>query len=142
MKIKMSNKKPKSLYAWQKFMLFVDENNRHITLQECLDKQIVKDKKAFYNMLYTLRGVKRFISYTIFLDGSYEVFFNNDGLRVLNEIYHIQQPEQNDCQFNQDDNIEIVYNGDVVYSFKKDDVVKFLDLLDDIIENFAINGIL
>ncbi len=142
MKIKMRNKKPKSLYAWQKFMLFVDENNGHITLQECLDKKIVKDKKTFYNMLYTLRGVKRFISYTICFNGSYEVSFNNDGLHVLNEIYHIQQPEQNDCQFDQDDNIEIVYNRHVVHSFKKEEFVKLLDLLDDIIRDCAIAGIL
>lgn len=137
----MSNKKSKSLHAWQKFMLFVDENNGHITLQKCLDKKIVKDKKAFYNMLYTLSGVKRFISYTIFLDGSYEVFFNNDGLHVLNEIYHMQQPEQNDCQFDQDDNIEIVCNGQVVHAFKKDEVVRFLDFLNNIITDFTLAGL-
>lgn len=146
MKIKMSNEKPKSLHAWQKFMLLVDENNGNITMQECLDKKIVKDKKAFYNTLYTLRGVKRFISYTIFPDGSYEVCFNNDGLHALNEIYHMQQPEQNDSQFNQDDNVqddnvEIVYNGQVVHAFKKDEVVRFLDFLDDIITDFALVGL-
>lgn len=136
------NNKSKNLHAWQKFLKYAYDNDGIVSIQDCIDHKLVKDKKAFYNMLYILHNVKDLITYYFTDTGICEITFCNNGYYALDKIEEIcneditqdiDQPKQND--------IVITYNGNVVHSFKKSTVVKFLNFLDEIITDFTLAGI-
>ena len=152
--MKEKYKKCKKLYAWQKFLKHIVEHakNNCVTADECIKNKLVKDKKAFHNMLYTLETVKELVvcSKSVDMHGNdvYDIILTSTGWDAVDEIDSkkeiekaIEQPEQNDKQSSQDDNVVVICNGQVVHAFKKDDVVKFLDLLDSILNDFALAGI-
>lgn len=142
----MKRNKEKTIPAWHRFLVYAINSNGHVSQAEVIKRGYAKDKKALSNILYTLTNDKRLITYVKMFDHElktwlYDIFLTEDGDKFMENR---EEVECNGCNEwpKQCDDIVITYNGNVVHSFKKEEFVKLLDLLDDVMTDCAIAGIL